>query len=259
MTDSTLKIDIRRDKILSLVRAQKKVYVGELSRTLGVTPVTIRNDLAALESDGYIERINGGAILVEQEFRFQTGKRATIENYKAKEAIAQAIADMIGDGDTVFINSGTTTEIVAAALRKRKNLNIVTNSVAVASALSDADTFRIILLGGELNAKYGFTYGADAQSKFEHFHADWAILSVDGVSLTGGVTTYHAEESAIDRIMIDEANRVLIAADHAKICRTGFMRVSELTPHICLVTDAAEENTAEIDAITQTGVRVIMA
>ena len=259
MTDSTLKIDIRRGKILELVRGSKKVYVGELSRTLGVTPVTIRNDLAALEGDGYIERINGGAILVENALRLQTGKRTTVENYRAKASIAAVIADMIEDGDTVFINSGTTTEIVAAALKKRKNLNVVTNSIAVAAALADADTFRIIVLGGELNAKYGFTYGADAQSKFEHYHADWAILSVDGVSLAGGVTTYHAEESTIDHIMMSEAERILIAADHSKVGRTGFMRICELSERTCLVTDACEQTDGELDALMTVGVPVIKA
>ena len=88
MTDSTLKIDIRRNKILEAVRQHKKVYVSDLARTLSVTPVTIRNDLAALESDGYIERINGGAILADYDLRFQTGKHITSENQKAKQAIA---------------------------------------------------------------------------------------------------------------------------------------------------------------------------
>lgn len=259
MTDSNLKIDIRRNKILELVRHHKKVYVSELSRELGVTPVTIRNDLAALEGDGYVERINGGAILSDHDLRFQTGKHKTIEHHKEKGAIAAAIADMIHDGDTVFINSGTTTEIVAAALKKRKNLNIVTNSIAVASSLSDADTFRIILLGGELNAKYGFTYGTDTQSKFDHYHADWAILSIDGISTVGGITTYHAEEAAIDHMMITESERVLIAADHTKIGRTGFMRVCELSSRICLVTDAAADNHTELSAITRLGAKIIKA
>ncbi|MBQ2757873.1 MAG: DeoR/GlpR transcriptional regulator [Clostridia bacterium] len=259
MTDSNLKIDIRRNKILELVRQHKKVYVSELSRTLGVTPVTIRNDLAALESDGYVDRINGGAILSDHDLRFQMGKHTTIENYKEKQAIATAIADMIHDGDTIFINSGTTTEIVAAALKKRKNLNIVTNSIAVASSLSDADTFRIILLGGELNAKYGFTYGADTQNRFDHYHADWAILSIDGISTVGGLTTYHAEEAPIDHMMICESERLLIAADHTKIGRTGFMRVCELSDGICLVTNATADTNAEINALRAMGVQVITA
>ncbi|MBE6605016.1 MAG: hypothetical protein E7639_04865 [Ruminococcaceae bacterium] len=160
--------------------------------------------------------------------------------------------------DTLFINSGTTTEIVATALKKRKNLNIVTNSIAVASSLSDADTFRIILLGGELNAKYGFTYGADTQSKFDHYHADWAILSIDGISSLGGLTTYHAEEAAIDHMMICESERLLVAADYTKIGRTGFMRVCALSDDICLVTNAAARGIAEINTLKDIGVQVIM-
>ena len=163
---------------------------------------------------------------------------------------------MINDGDTVFINSGTTTELIARELKGLSNLNIVTNSLAVANALFGADSFRVIMLGGELNTKYGFTYGADAQEKLSHYHADWAILSVDGISAKSGITTYHAEEAVIDSMMIGGANKVLIAADHTKIGRAGFMRVCEASPDIHLVTDR-HTATEELSLLEAVGVSVI--
>lgn len=258
MADSKLKIDIRRNRITELLRRNGKVYVSELSRTLGVTPVTIRNDLDALEADGMLERINGGAIYADKEARSSAERRVKGERMQEKEGIARAIASMISDGDTVFINSGTTTELVAKELKSLSNLNIVTNSLSVANALFGADSFRVIMLGGEINTKYGFTYGADAQQKLGDCHADWAILSVDGISEKSGITTYHAEEAVIDTMMIKGSERVFIAADHTKIGRAGFMRICEASPKVCLVTDS-RANAEELDLLRDMGVTVILS
>ena len=163
---------------------------------------------------------------------------------------------MIEDGDTVFINSGTTTEVVARALMARRGLNIVTNSLATAAALRGASSFRIIMLGGELNAQYGFTYGADAEDKLNSYHADWAILSIDGVSSSSGITTYHAEEALINRIMIARSERALIAADSTKIGRTGFMKICDTRSDITVVTNSTADFT-ELASLAERGITII--
>ena len=112
-------------------------------------------------------------------------------------------------------------------MKKKQNLKIVTNSIAVATALGDISNLRVTLLGGDINARYGFTYGSMAQEQLSTFQANWAILSVDGVSPTGGITTYHAEEAILDRLMIEGASQPLIVADSSKIGRVGFSRVRE--------------------------------
>ena len=247
-----LKIDIRRKKILDILKKDGKVYVSELCRLLGVTPVTIRTDLDTLAADGYVDRITGGAVYLGTGDSY--GKN--ILHYEEKEEIARSIANMIHDGDTVFINSGTTTEVIASALKEHHALNIVTNSLYTAAALHGASSFRIIMLGGEINSQYGFTYGADAEEKLNSYHADWAILSVDGVSAKSGITTYHAEEAIINRIMIERSERVIIAADSTKIGRCGFMKVCDASRDITVVTDkSADEN--EISALSANGIRVI--
>lgn len=259
MAQSKLKIDIRRNAILEKLKRDKKVYVAQLSEYLGVTPVTIRNDLDRLERDGYLVRMNGGAVYSNRNIeKTDRTDAALISCVKEKEAIAGTIARMISDGDTIFINSGTTTQLVAAELRTLENLNIVTNSISVALALGNIASFRVILLGGEINTKYGFTYGADAEEKLSLYHADWAILSVDGIGAENGITTYHAEEAIIDRIMINSAARTIIAADSTKIGRTGFLRVCECSDKITLVTN---KNDAEsgMDALAELGVKVVEA
>ena len=173
MSGSKLKIDIRRNKILELLREDGRVTVTDLSGRLCTTAVTIRNDLTALERDGYLIRTKGGAVLVPHQDDISNPLASMrVDRSDEKVAIANAVANMIRDGDTLFINSGSTTQVLAAALKVRSNLNIVTNSLAAATVLADVPTFRVVLLGGSLNATYGFTYGGDAQHQLAKFQAD---------------------------------------------------------------------------------------
>lgn len=256
MVNSNLKIDIRRKKILEILRRNGKVYVSELSETLGATPVTIRTDLAALESDGHLVRMSGGAVISSKSNNSSSAVNSNQKiQYSEKKAIAISVAKFLNDGDTLFINSGSTTQIIAEELKMRKNLNIVTNSLAVATILGDYPSFCVILLGGEINAQYGFTYGGDAQDQLNRYQADWAILSVDSICAHSGITTFHAEEAIIDRMMINCATKTMIAADHTKIGRAGFSRVCECKAPLQLITNvnAPEDHIAEI---AETGVAV---
>ena len=256
-TDSKLKVDIRRGKIMECLRLCGKVYVSELSRDLAVTPATIRSDLSELEKGGYLVRVNGGAIARSggSQRALEFGENRSVPRAAEKEAIAETVAGMIQNGDTLFINSGTTTKMIASALKEHLNLNIVTNSLAVATALENAVGFRVTVLGGELNTKYGFTYGSDALEKLARYHADWAILSVDGVSAETGITTYHAEEALIDCQMINEAKQVLIAADDSKIGRAGFMKVCDCSDNMQIITNRSAK--PELAQLRKNGISVI--
>ena len=259
MAGSKLKIDIRRNRILELVRQEGKVLVSELSQKLGATQVTIRNDLTALERDGYLVRTKGGAILMPHQ---DDGSNSPLLNLRVdrsneKLAVARAVASMVQDGDTLFINSGSTTQIVANALKERRNLNIVTNSLAAATILGDIPTFRVVLLGGSINATYGFTYGGDAQAQLAKFQADWAFLSVDGVSVRGGITTHHAEEAVIDNMMIDGARSAWIVVDRSKIGRAGFARIGDDLQQVGLVTSAGDP--LETRDLERAGMKIVYA
>ena len=127
MADNRLKIDIRRDKILERLREEGKVRVSDLSRELGASVVTIRTDLDSLEQDGYLERVQGGAI---QKARVNADWLEMESRQDAeKRQIAEEAARHLKDGSTLFINSGTTTRHLAVALKQHKSLNVVTNSL----------------------------------------------------------------------------------------------------------------------------------
>ena len=203
MTAGKLKLDIRRKQILEYLRRQGKISVTEVADALKVTPVTIRNDLDVLEQEGCLMRVQGGAVQVPgKTTAFNAEGIGASVHVEEKMAIGTAVAQIVKDGDTLFINSGTTCEYVADALSIRQNLNIVTNSLKVATKLGAVPSFRVVQIGGEINAQYGFTCGGDAQEQLEKYQADWTILSVDGISAKGGITTHHAEEAIIDRIMV---------------------------------------------------------
>lgn len=259
MAGSKLKIDIRRNKILEFVRQDGKVSVSDLSHKLGTTPVTIRNDLTALERDGYLIRTKGGAVLMPHQDDGSNSPLLSlrVDRSEEKMAIANAVANMIHDGDTLFINSGSTTQILASALKVRTNLNIVTNSLAAATILGDTPTFRVVLLGGAINATYGFTYGGDAQAQLSRFQADWAFLSVDGVSVRGGITTHHAEEAVIDNMMIDGARSAWVVVDRSKIGRAGFARIGDDLRQVGLVTSAGDPN--ETRDLERSGMQIVYA
>lgn len=233
---SIVKIAARRESIMQLLIRMKKVSIAELSERLGVSLVTVRNDLDVLAESGELVRVAGGAILSAQGMQ----STAAISHYQEKKEIARKAAALIEDGDTLFINSGTTTQLFAKALSDKRNLNIVTNSLSVATELGAVASFRVILLGGSVNSQYGFTSGADAQEHLHRFSADWAVLSVDGISARGDISTCHAEEAIIDRIMIQRAKRVLVVADHTKIGRAGFSFVERCNDKIEILT--SQEN-----------------
>ena len=250
-----LKIDVRRKKILEILRRDGQVRVSQLSDALGATVVTIRNDLDSLEQDGYLERTQGGAIQTMKNYYNLEFQRRKQEHMEMKKAIAAACAAMVRDGDTLFINSGTTTYFTAVELKQRKNLNVVTNSISVAVELGGLPTFRVILLGGDISAQYSFTYGEDVKEQIARYRANWAILSVDGVNPGTGVTTYHAEESVIDRIMMERAEKGIIVADSTKLGRESFSRISALSSGTVLISDR-EADPNLVERIAQEGVEV---
>ncbi|MGI6440168.1 MAG: DeoR/GlpR family DNA-binding transcription regulator [Sphaerochaetaceae bacterium] len=252
-----LKPGTRREKILEILRKEGSVKVHDLSEKLGYTAVTIRSDLAALEKERYLQRTSGGAIINPQS-TYKTDFRDRLNhNLAQKEAIATETAKMIPAGSTVMLNSGTTTFLVCQELKKKSNLNIVTNSIEAALDLGSSPSLRVILLGGDINAQYGFLYGNDTIEQMVHYKADYAILAMDGVCNDGRLTTFHSEEALVDRIMIERSRKTIIVADSSKYQHEGFYFVSDLEPNSVWVTDTniaqsaiSEMKTIDIEIVT---------
>lgn len=250
------KLDARRDSILEMLNRTGKIRVSELSEILGTSEVTIRNDLSELEKNGYLERVPGGAVQTMKNYYNMDLQQRKNENTVEKQAISTVVTSLISDGDTILINAGTTTYFVALELKCFKNLKIITNSIPVAVELSGVPTYHVQLLGGNINSQYSFSYGNLALDQLQRFKADKVILSVDGVCCQAGLTTYHAEEAEVSKMMIERSRTAIVVADYTKIGHESFLRIADISAASYLITNKKADSLV-LDEITALGVTVV--
>lgn len=250
-----LSVDDRRNKILELINRNGKVKVIELSKLFGISEVTIRNDLSELENAGILERIHGGAISTNKAYYNMSLHDRMRTNEDEKRNIAFEVASLITDGDTVIINSGTTTLFAVQELKNIKNLTLLTNSLPIAQEASNYNNIHVIMLGGDINPQYKFTYGDDTLNQLKKYKADKLILAADGVSAMEGVTTYHHLEAEVNRQMIVRVNKTIIVADYTKIGRASFAKIDSLDNVDILITNN-KANKDELDAIRDKGIEI---
>ncbi len=230
--------DDRKQKILDLLKTNGSVKVAELSRLFDVSEVTVRNYLADMESKGLLSRIHGGALSSYKPYYSMNLNQRLETNHSEKVKIAERISQMIKQNDTVMLNSGTTTLLAFRKFPAEYNLNIVTNSISIALEASSNPNYNVILIGGSINTKYQFSFGNDAADQLKRYHADKLILSVDGIDLSAGFTTYYDKEADIDRVMIENSDHCIVAADSSKFCHNAFVRISDLSVADTIVTNA---------------------
>lgn len=250
-----LSIDERREEILQLIKLNGKVKVVEMSKLFGISEVTIRNDLSDLERAGVLERIHGGAISTNKAYYNMSLHDRMKTNEAEKRNIAVEAASLITDGDTIMINSGTTTLFTVQELRNVKNLTILTNSLSIAEEVSSYNNIHVIFLGGSLDSQYKFTYGDDTLNQLRKYKADKLILSADGICLDEGVTTYHHLEAEVNRQMISRAKSTILVLDYTKIGRASFAKIDDLDNVDILITNK-NANKNEIDEIIVKGIEV---
>lgn len=235
--------DNRKQQILDLIKKDGSVKVTQLSELLDVSEVTVRNYLADMESKGLLSRVHGGAVSSYKPYYSMNMTQRLETNQTQKVEIAQKIAAMIEPNDTIMLNSGTTTLLTFRKFPVDYNLNIVTNSIAIALEASSNPNYNVVLIGGSINTKYQFSYGHDAITQLRNYHAEKLILSVDGVDVKRGFTTYYDKESSIDRAMIEQSAYCIIAADSSKFGNNAFAKISDLSVADCIVTNSAGDDT----------------
>lgn len=227
----------RKQKILEILNKENTVKVKELSKFFKTSEVTIRTDLADMENKGLLSRIHGGAISSYKPYYTMNFNQRLSANQAQKAIVAKKISTMIENNDTIMLNSGTTTLLAFRMLPKDMNLSIVTNSITIALEAAENPNFNIVLLGGCINSKYQFSFGSDAINQLKKYHADKLILSVDGIDIKNGLSTYYDKEAEIARLMLEQSNLKIVAADSSKFNRSAFSKISDLTLVDYIVTD----------------------
>jgi len=215
----SLNSEKRKEKIKEIIEKKGSVSVSELVGIFNVSEVTIRKDLEELKEDGILMRTYGGAVKAEIPFPENLIFREKLKkNIKEKKAIASVSLKYIKEGETIFLDSGTTT-LEIAKLLKEKNISvtIITNSFPVLRVLNNSNSIKLFFLGGFLRREHFDFYGPFTVDEIKKLSFTSAFLGVDGISGEVGLTTTDIETAKIEEAVIEKAREINIVVDHSKI------------------------------------------
>lgn len=248
----------RRGLILKLLDESGQVNVNELSDKFGVSEVTIRNDLTQLELKNLLIRARGGAIKADKvNFDLQISEKS-VKNVREKGAIGRKAAKLIEEGDTIVLDSGTTTIEIIPYLRKFKNLTVITNGLNIAASLVEAENVKVIVPGGTLRKKNLSLVGSLAKDSFGQFFCDKLFLGADGIDINLGLSTPDLEEAALNRTMLKMAKMVIVVADSSKFRKRSMAVIGKINLIDVLVTDKGIRQ-EDYDYFTKAGIEVIIS
>lgn len=248
----------RRREIMTVLHLEGRCLVGGLSRALGVSEVTIRQDLDALEHQGLLRRTHGGAILGEKiglERPFQIEETSHREE---KERIAEAAIDLVATGDTVLLDVGTTVTAAARQLvTKNMNVTVITNGLNIASILEAGKDLTTIVTGGTLRAKQHSLVNPFGQLVLERMNADLAFIGISGIEAERGLTNVNAPEAEMKSLFIRAARRRVVLADATKIGKVALAKIADIDEVDTLITDRnADEQ--QVTRLRERGLEVLL-
>jgi DeoR/GlpR family transcriptional regulator of sugar metabolism len=230
----------RHARILDLLAERGRIRNTELAALLGVTEPTVRKDVTDLARQRRLTRVHGGAIALRPVFEPDLGTRAT-RNAEAKTRIARACLSLIATGDAVYIDSGTTMLRIAELLAEApRNINVLTNALAVAQVLAERPGVRHTVLGGTYRPTGGCFVGPLAMANLGEFTVNIAFLGVTGLT-EHGFTVADLAEAQVKRAAADRARRVVVAMDHTKLGTADFAQICELDAVSTIVTDGPND------------------
>ncbi|MGW1668392.1 DeoR/GlpR family DNA-binding transcription regulator [Streptomyces sp. NPDC002324] len=256
--------DARWRTLLELLVERGRLDVEEAAAELGVSPATIRRDFDGLAEQQMLVRTRGGAVVhgvsYELPLRYKTARRAT-----EKQRIANAVADLVAPGEAVGLTGGTTTTEVARALAVRGDLSsgvpaltVVTNALNIAGELAVRPQFKIVVTGGVARAQSYELVGPLADGVLDRITLDVTVLGVVALDVVHGAAAHDEAEAAVNRLLCERAERVVVAADSSKLGRRAFAWICATESVNTLVTDtgAAPETVRRFE---EAGVRVVIA
>ena len=250
----------RRERILSLLREQGSVQVDQLSGQFRVSTQTIRQDLNFLAKIGTAARSYGGAVLRDGQTPAPEAALETKRHlYSAeKVAIGKLAASLIRSGDSIILDSGTTTLQVAAHISKGSEVTVVTNDLAIAGEAAGHEGLQLLMLGGALRRKNMSLYGTQAERAVQELSVDKLFLGVDGFDMQKGITTHFEAEAILNRMMCDAASEIIVVTDSSKFGRVCLHKIIEPGRVSKLITDERVDADL-VKELTRLGVEVLRA
>ncbi len=255
--------ETRLHRIRALLSHLGQVSTERIINELGISRETARRDIIELEAQGMAKRVHGGLVALQAEAEAPLTVRSA-SMAKEKRAIARAAASLLKPGQTIFLDAGSTTTLLAEELRTMTGLTIITNSLHAAirlSAVDEQETLKntLILLGGNMVAGASETRGDLTVNEIYRYRADIALMSPFGIDARQGAGSFHSYEAAIASAMIRQSDHLILLADHRKLginSRINYAAPAEIST---LVTDGGAEARAEFDELRQQLPQVIIA
>lgn len=227
----------RRDKILNKIQSKGSVRVDELSEEFNVSTVTIRNDLDFFEDKGLIHRTYGGALLRNNVYNDPSLEEKQKINMEEKSRIGKYAAGLVKDGESIILDSGTTTREIALRLKNKENLTLMTNAINIAMELAGIPALHLMLTGGVLRDKSYSLVGPEAERTMQNYYFDTFFLGVDGMDFEHGLTTSNPQEAQLNRLMVQRSNKVIAVTDSSKFGRHSFSYICDLASIKSVITD----------------------
>ncbi|MCZ4346023.1 DeoR/GlpR family DNA-binding transcription regulator [Devosia sp. J2-20] len=248
----------RRMKILEWLQEEGSARVRDLSVAFGVSEATIRQDLEKLDTDGFVVREHGGAYLKSMPQQVQSMSLQHLTNMDNKKKIGRAAAALVGPGETIIIDSGSTTTEVANSLLGHHNLNVITNAINIALTLGALPSMTVHMSGGLFKAPTLSLTGEKSGDFFEGIFAEKLFLATAAVSFEAGLTFPAMADLYVKRAMIKAASKVYLVADSSKIGRTSFSSLGPIDLIGGFITDdgITDADRAEFE---KRGIEVIVA
>lgn len=259
MTNGGMFVEERKQRILERIESRRKATVAELCEQFHVSSATIRTDLRDLEAAGLLIRTHGGAMVKTKTGLEQDMVQRGTQHLAEKRKIAERALELVEDGDTVILDTGTTTRELALLLGRRRDLTVVTNDLAIALALETAESVRVLFMGGLVRRNYHCTmvHGAAGRDILAGLSVDKAFMACNSFSVEKGASTPDINQAETKKLMMSIAARVIMLFDAGKLGRTSFALFAPLETIDTIVTDAigAEDRTR----LEEKGIDVLVA
>ncbi len=232
----------RKNEILATLQKEKSVLVAQLSQKYQVTEETIRRDLDKLEKEGYVKKTYGGAVLNKNtnvDIPFKIREKT---NKKEKQVIASVVSNLVEDGESVMLDSSSTSLIIARDLKNFKGLTVITNSVEILLELSNNKNLTVVSTGGILRESALSLGGKIAENTLVNYNVDKAILSCKGINMDRGITESNSVEAEIKKTMRGCAKKTIWAIDGSKFDNISFVTFTDFRAGDTVVTDRVPDD-----------------
>lgn len=228
----------RQQRLVERIEVQGYATLADLAKELAVSEQTVRRDISELDAAGKVRRAHGGAAIQGNVDRTVYAQRR-LQRAGEKRQIGMKVAELVEDGSSVFIDTGTTCEAIASALTSRRHLKVVTYSLRSALRFSERDDFVVAVPAGFVRHVDGAVVGGQDTDFLEQFLFDYAILSVSGMDAVGNICDDDQFEVRFARMAMERAKTVVLALDSSKFGKGGLVRLCHVGAMDYVISDTA--------------------